>query len=160
MPGENMHRSLKELYLKIAERTSAFNPAEIEILNEVLTDHFDNPKTTYILFEEKDNDKLIGFAIFGRSPMTKFSWDIYWMVVDKEFQRKGIGKKLQRSIEAHVLSRDKKANLIVETSSKPEYNATRSFYKNSGFKEMGQIPDFYKEDDSLVVFYKSLNTLK
>ena len=146
----------KDIYLIIAEQTAAFNQAEIEILDEVLTDYSDNPKTTYILFEEKDNDKLLGFAIFGRTPMTKFSWDIYWMVVDKEFQRKGIGKKLQERIEGHVLSKDKKANLIIETSSKPEYNATRSFYKNKGFKEMGQIPDFYKEDDSLVIFYKRL----
>ncbi|MDD5773260.1 MAG: GNAT family N-acetyltransferase [bacterium] len=155
-----MHRSLKELYLKIAEGTASFNSAEIEILDEVLTDHFDNPKTTYILFEEKDNDKLLGFAIFGRSPMTKFSWDIYWMAVDKGSQRKGIGQKLQERIEGYVLGQDKKANLIIETSSKPEYDATRSFYLKKGFKEMGQIPDFYKEDDSLVIFYKSLITSK
>lgn len=140
----------------MAEGTSAFNRPEIEILDEVLTDHSDNPKTTYILFEEKDNGRLIGFAIFGRSPMTKFSWDIYWMAVDKDFQRKGIGKKLQKRIEAYVLSLDKKANLIVETSSKPEYNATRGFYIKEGFKEMGRIPDFYREDDALVIFYKKL----
>ena len=146
----------RNIYLKIAEQTSAFNPAEIEILDEVLTDCFDDPKTTYILFEEKDNDRLLGFAIFGRSPMTKFSWDIYWIVVDKEFQRKGIGKKLQERIESHVLKQDKKANLVVETSSKPEYDATRNFYANSGFKEMGRIPDFYNENDSLVIFYKRL----
>ena len=150
----------KDVYLKIAEQTSAFNPAEIEILDEVLTDCFEDPKTTYILFEEKNNDRLLGFVIFGRSPITKFSWDIYWMVVDKEFQRKGIGKKLQKRIESYVLLQDKKANLIIETSSKPEYNATRNFYKNSGFKEVGQIPDFYNENDSLIIFYKCFNTLK
>ncbi|MEW6087155.1 MAG: GNAT family N-acetyltransferase [bacterium] len=150
----------KEIYIKIAEETSAFNPAEIEILDEVLADYFDNPKTTYILFDERNNDRILGFALFGRSPMTKFSWDIYWMVVGKEFQRKGIGKKLQERIEKHVLKKGEKAILMVETSSKPEYEATRNFYRKTGFIEMGRVPDFYKEDDSLVIFYKKLDISK
>ncbi|MFH1287086.1 MAG: GNAT family N-acetyltransferase [bacterium] len=158
-----MNKFEKETYLEIAKKTSVFNSAEIEILEEVLTDCFDNPKTTYILFEEVNEvgaihelPLLLGFAIFGRSPMTKFSWDIYWMVVDKESQRKGVGKKIQKRIENYVLKQDKKANLCIETSSKPEYAATRNFYKNTGFEEIGQIPDFYKENDSLVIFHKSL----
>lgn len=138
-------------YLKIAKSTSAFNPLEVEVLKEVLTDCFENPKTTYILFEE-----VGGFTIFGRSPMTKFSWDIYWTVVDKDFQRRGIGKKLQGRVEDYILKQDKKANLRVETSSKPAYDATRDFYKSIGFKEIGRIPDFYNENDSLVIFYKEI----
>lgn len=138
-------------YLKIAKSTSVFNPAEIEVLEEVLTDCFENSKTTYILFEE-----VGGFTIFGRSPMTKFSWDIYWTVVGKDFQRRGIGRKLQGRIEDYILKQDKKANLRVETSSKSEYTATRNFYKSVGFTEIGRIPDFYNENDSLVIFCKGI----
>lgn len=147
----------KNRYLKIAKGTSAFNPAEIEVLKEVLTDCFENPKTTYVLFEEAGPPLLLGFTIFGRSPMTKFSWDIYWMVVNKNFQRRGIGKKLHGRIEDYVLKQDKKANLCVETSSRSEYTATRNFYESVGFTEIGRIPDFYNENDSLVIFYKRLS---
>ena len=44
----------------------------------------------------------------------------------------------------------------LETSGRPDYEATRRFYRAAGFTEAGRVPDFYKPGDDCVVYYKAL----
>ena len=48
-------------------------------------------------------------------------------------------------------------NVIVETFSTGQYEATRKFYSSLGFEEEARIRDFYGPDDNKVVFWKSLH---
>jgi Acetyltransferase (GNAT) family. len=117
-----------EPYVEMAMRTHVFWSQEVEVLKEVLLDRKNNPTTSYTVFNERDEaDRMLGFVIFGRAPITRFSWDIYWLVVDKEIQGKGIGKKLLQRVEKYVLEKDTKAILRVETSSKTEFGVARNF---------------------------------
>jgi ribosomal protein S18 acetylase RimI-like enzyme len=145
-----------ESYVEMAVRTQVFWMQDMEILKEVLLDFKNNPTTNYTVFTEKEDTKMLGFVIFGRSPMTKYSWDIYWLVVDKEVQGKGIGKKLLQRVESHVLEKDAKAVFRVETSSKIEYGVARNFYLKQKFAECGRIPGFYSDGDDLVILYKKI----
>jgi ribosomal protein S18 acetylase RimI-like enzyme len=144
-------------YLKITKETGVFKPEEIDILAEVLDDFRKDPKSGYICLEETIDEKIAGFIIFGRTALTEFSWDIYWIVVDKNSQGRGIGKKLLKKAEEYISVHCKKAVLRVETSSKKEYFIARHFYLKQGFIEAGRIPDFYSQHDDLVIFYKGIN---
>ncbi|MDD5613744.1 MAG: GNAT family N-acetyltransferase, partial [Candidatus Omnitrophica bacterium] len=110
----------KQLYLKIAEDVAVFTKDEIDGIAETLDWYIEEPEKEFFLVEERDGDNLMGFAMFGRTPITTFSWDIYWLLVSKHYQGKGIGKRLLNKLEERILSMDKKAVLRVETSTKRE----------------------------------------
>lgn len=144
-------------YLKLAEHTEFFRSPEIDILKEVILDYQKTPNKDYYFFEEKDGGRLSGFIIFGRVPLTDFSWDIYWIAVDKGMQGKGVGRKLLNRAEKFILGTENKAVLRIETSGKAQYGSTRNFYERTGFLEAGSIPDFYTEGDGLLNYYKVIN---
>jgi ribosomal protein S18 acetylase RimI-like enzyme len=98
---------------------------------------------------------LVGFIIYGPTPLTLHTWDVYWIVVGKPYQRHGIGKRLLEAAEARI--RAQRGEVIrVETSSLPSYEATRRFYEKHGYRLAGTIPDFYAPGDSLCIYYKRL----
>ncbi|MBU1367169.1 MAG: GNAT family N-acetyltransferase [Candidatus Omnitrophica bacterium] len=154
-----MLRREKEDYLKAARSTEVFNSQEIEILSEVLQDCRDNQEKNYFLFEEKQDNSISGFVIFGKTSLTEFCWDVYWLVVDKSCQGKGVGRKLLGRVESFLLKGNSGAVLRVETSARKEYVHARGLYTKQGFKGAGRIPNFYSKQDDLVIFYKEIKVV-
>lgn len=150
--------------MSVAQSTGVFHPDEIRVLTEVLekcytfheADIHTLPADGYFIYEEKNNDELCGFVIFGKTPMTQSNWDIYWVAVDKKYQGKGIGSRLVKKVEEYILEKEGFATMRLETSSRKEYVGTRIFYIKNGFKESGRIPGFYALGDDLVTFYKKV----
>ncbi len=136
---------------------SAFRPCEIEVLREVLTDAFVDPAKGYCFLENRENDRIEAFAVFGRAPMTEWAWDLYWIVVDRSLQGRGLGRRILGRVEEAVSASAGKAILRVETSGRPEYEGQRHFYLRTGFRETGRIPDFYEAEDDLVTYCKFLS---
>jgi ribosomal protein S18 acetylase RimI-like enzyme len=154
----------RQTCVSCAQSTEVFRPAEIAILEEVLQKSYTPedvestglPQDGYLIYEEKHGEDLVGFIIFGKTPLTHANWDIYWVAVNKEMQGQGIGKRLLNRVETYILDKDGFAGIRLETSSRQEYNATRSFYLRAGFKEVGRIDDFYALGDDLVTFHKKV----
>lgn len=46
--------------------------------------------------------------------------------------------------------------LIIDTSSTPEFDLTRAFYLKIGYTKEATIRDFWKEGDDKIVFWKKL----
>jgi ribosomal protein S18 acetylase RimI-like enzyme len=143
-------------YIDMAVLTGAFDSHEIEVLKELLSDCCNNVRSGYILIEEIRRDQPAGFAIIGQTPMTEFTWDIYWVVVDKIFQRQGIGKALMSKVYQYISSQGSRAVLRVETAGRKEYGYVRAFYSAEGFDESGRIKDFYSSGDDLVIFSRHI----
>ena len=143
-----------EEFVQIAEGTAVFAHHEIEILREILHDYEHDPHNTYVIDTRRDGDKLAAFSIYGRTPMTDFGWDIYWLVTAKNQQGRGLGRELLLSAEKDILAQGPRAVLRIETSSLPEYAPARHLYKKCGWETTGTIPDFYKTGDSLMLFHK------
>ncbi|MFH1768219.1 MAG: N-acetyltransferase, partial [Candidatus Omnitrophota bacterium] len=139
-----------------AKNVGIFNGKEIEVMEEVIENYVKSPEKDYFLLEEKQGEAVAGFLIFGRTPLTKSSWDIYWLVVDKNYQGKGFGRKLLKRMEEFILQNGSGAVLRVETSTKKEFAHARNLYARQEFKEVGRIPDFYEEGDSLIIYYKEI----
>lgn len=150
-----MNRSTK--YLDIARSTEAFNEEELDVLSELLEECLEGSCTEgYMLIGEKIEDEDVAFLIYGKTPMTEFTYDLYWIVVSPLYQGKGIGRRLVNNMEESILKERDKANIRVETSGREDYAQQRAFYNALGFRECGRIPSFYREGDDLVTFYKAI----
>ncbi len=145
-------------YLEIARATKAFNEAEIGVLEEVLQDCLvEQSEEGYILLAEQDKGEDVAFLIYGKTPMTEFTYDLYWIVVSPSYQGKGIGRRLVNRMESLILAKREKANIRLETSGSKAYGGQRAFYEALGFRVCGRIPSFYREGDDLVTFYKFIS---
>ena len=72
-----------------------------------------------------------------------------------ERQSRGIGQKLVAAVEQAATASGGRV-LLVETSSLPEYERTRSFYNQLGFDREAIIREFYAAGEDKVVFWKQL----
>lgn len=146
-----------ETYLDLAEGTGAFRPCEIETLEEVLRDAFSDPSRGYLFTEHLEGGHVAAFAVFGRSPMTDWAWDLYWIVVEKALQGKGFGRRILEDLAKVALSVTSRVILRAETSGREEYDSQRHFYLRAGFRETGRIADFYEAGDDLVTYCKFIS---
>ncbi len=97
----------------------------------------------------------LGFVQYSPASITDGTWFIYWIAVAKHTHGRGIGARLLRHAEEHVLAQGGRI-MLIETSSKPAYAATRSFYLGKGYIQVGQIPDYYADGDDLCIFQRRL----
>ena len=144
----------KKSYLDLAKATGAFKENELQVLLEVLDEHAQGPDAGYVVFEEKIDGSLVAFAIIGETPLTKYGWDIYWLVVGADFQGRGLGRLLIKKMEDFSARKCGQAILRVETSGHALYERARRFYQAAGFHQAGRIADFYSPGDDLVIFSK------
>jgi ribosomal protein S18 acetylase RimI-like enzyme len=98
---------------------------------------------------------IAGYICYGPTPLTEGTWDIYWLAVAPEQQSQGIGKALLAFAEGNIKETKGRMTLI-ETSSKPEYEATRRFHRAQGYELACRIADFYAPGDDKLVFQKRL----
>ncbi len=146
----------KQNFIQIAEKTRVFKEEEIKVLEELLDNYQQFPNKDYSLLTEYSGNELAGFIIMGQTPMTESAWDIYWLVVDPQLHGQGIGRKLIQQVEDKFQSLGKKAVLRVETAGKKSYAAARAFYDKMGFTRVGQIKDFYADQDDLIIYSKTI----
>jgi ribosomal protein S18 acetylase RimI-like enzyme len=151
----------REPLVALLQRIDAFNAADIGVAVELIDETLKNPeRSTYrfiVAVEESEGDEktYFGYVCFGHTPMTRHTYDLYWIVVDPAHRGKGIGHELLRALTA-TLAHNGGRILRVETSSSEMYRAAKGFYKRAGFVEGGRIPNFYKDRDDLIIYYKAV----
>ncbi|HEX5971490.1 MAG TPA: GNAT family N-acetyltransferase [Gemmatimonadaceae bacterium] len=106
---------------------------------------------------DEESEELIGYACFGATPATDGTYDLYWLAVDPAAQGRGTGTALVRAVEEKLLDRGARL-LVVETSSRPDYEGTRRFYARSGYSEAARVRDFYAPADDRIVLTTRLTT--
>ena len=104
-----------------------------------------------------DGDRLIGYACAGPTPATEGTFDLYWLAVDPASQGKGVGRMLVQAVEADLRARGARL-LLVETSSRPDYESTRAFYTRCGYTEAARIRDFYAPADDRIMLTTRLTS--
>ncbi|MDQ7778565.1 MAG: GNAT family N-acetyltransferase [Planctomycetota bacterium] len=142
----------------LLRETKLFTEAEaacaLEIADLVLSTPDQKDYEFWVAVKAEVGD-LLGFVCFGRAPLTDAVWDVYWIVVHPDAQKRKIGSALMRFVEEYV-SKAAGRQLLIETSSTAKYEGTRAFYKRHGFLEAARIKDFYTVGDDKIVFGKTV----
>lgn len=109
----------------------------------------------HIWLSASQGDEILGFAYCEPERMTGGTYNLLAIAVDPARQHCGIGQQIVAGIEQAVRNLEGRV-LLVETSSLPEYERTRSFYDQLGFSREAVIREFYAKGEDKVVFWKKL----
>ncbi|OGN92857.1 MAG: hypothetical protein A2Z75_07260 [Chloroflexi bacterium RBG_13_50_10] len=146
----------KPAVMQMLRDIPGFKPAEVDVAEEVLDSYLgDSTRSGYHVFVAEVGSSLAGYICYGPTPLTEGTWDIYWLAVTTNQQSQGIGKALLAFAE-NIIKGTKGRLALIETSSKPEYEATTYFYQAQGYELAGRIADFYAPGDDKLVFQKRL----
>jgi ribosomal protein S18 acetylase RimI-like enzyme len=134
---------------RIVRATGVFGGDEVAIALEL----FDEPDAVGYRFVVAELEGgVAGYACFGATPMTLGTWDLYWIAVAPALHGRGVGTALMRAVEAAIRAEHGRL-VVIETASKPSYDATRRFYaRHPGCREVARVPDFYAPGDDKVIF--------
>ena len=126
-----------------------------EYLAEMIDDYLYNPDTQDFWFTCVDNQKAIAIGYCVPEKFTDGTYNLLAIGVARDAQRKGIAREMTLYIEQYLKEKDGRV-LIVETSSDDAQAAARNFYTRLGYLQTATIPDFWKEGEDKIVFWKKL----
>ncbi|AUX41764.1 uncharacterized protein SOCE26_031870 [Sorangium cellulosum] len=101
---------------------------------------------------------LAGYLCYGRTPMTRSTYDLYWIATSPEFARLDVARGLVSTMEREI-AREGGGLVRVETGSRERHGAVR-FYDALQFTRAAVIPDFYEPGDDLLIFTKRVGALR
>ena len=141
----------------IVEATGFFSDEEVEISVELVRERLSRGIESgyYFLFAEDDKGKFVGYTCYGTITGTESSFDLYWIVVDNDFQRYGTGRLLDSKTE-ELIRKMGGTRIYAETSSRDQYEPTRAFYRKAGYHEAACLEDFYAPHDGKIIFVKKV----
>lgn len=125
----------------------------LELVDEVLK----NPANRdYLIYSAvSPSEVFAGYICYGPIPMTAYCYDLYWIAVDRQFSKKGVGRRLVEFMEADIRQNNGK-HIYVDTSSTPPYAPARAFYEKNGYRPVCTLNDFFKKGDHKIIFRKEL----
>ncbi len=151
-----MVRADKPAIMQILRNIPEFKPAEVAVAEEVLDSYLRDPSGSgyYVLVAEA-GPSIAGYVCYGPTPLTEGTWDMYWLAVAPQEQGQGVGSLLL-SLAEQEIKKGQGRMIVIETSSKPEYEKTRRFHHSHGYDLACQIPDFYAPGDDKLILLKRL----
>lgn len=161
--------------VEILRATRVFSAAEVdvalELFDESIADYAGAPGAGRIADQPAPRQSdylflgaftpegiLVGYACWGPTPATDRTWDLYWIAVDPALQGAGVGTILLEEVERRLVGARARM-LVVETSSRSDYTATRAFYARRGYADAARVRDFYAPGDDRVIFVKRFHPL-
>lgn len=151
-----MVRKDKSTIMEILRTIREFTAEEVTVAEELIDSYLEAPSTSgYLVFVAEVDSTLTGYVCYGPTPLTKGTWDVYWVAVDPGGQGQGVGKALMTFAENKI--RESQGRLaILETSGRPDYDKTRRFHRSLGYEVVARITDFYSPGDDKLIFVKRL----
>ncbi|MGZ5916841.1 MAG: GNAT family N-acetyltransferase, partial [Methyloceanibacter sp.] len=137
--------------------TGFFNAAEVDIAAELVSERLAKGiRSGYHFILAERGSGLVAYACYGLIEGTQGSFDLYWIAVAPEEQRKGLGPQVFARAEAAMRKAGAK-HIYADTSTSDRYAGTRGFYRRMGFHEEARLADFYGPGDGKVIYVKTLN---
>ncbi|MGE4587721.1 MAG: N-acetyltransferase family protein [Mangrovibacterium sp.] len=139
---------------RVLRSTAVFYDSEIKVALELADCCLKQGEASgYYFIVAEHNERVLGYICFGPTPCTRASWDVYWIAVAKACQGRKLGAELLQLAEKKITGMQG-INIWIETSSRPEYFATRMFYQKQGYRNISELPDFYDYGDHKIVYGK------
>ena len=139
---------------RLTAATGVFRPEEVATAAELLDASLAGDDD-YRFLGAYDGEELAGYACWGPTPGTLGTADLYWIVVDPTRQHRGIGTQLLGAVESRLIAEGCRL-IVIETSSRADYAATRAFYERRGYARVATIPGYYAPGDDLAIYLKDL----
>jgi len=138
--------------LQMARTEPLFTAIEADTVAELLHDYLElADHNGYLFLSAVDGRRLLGFACYGPTPLTEGTYTVYWLCVAGAGRGQGIGRELMQQVE--FAARAAGGRLIVlDTSGRPAYAPTRTFYERIGYARAATVPDYYAPGDDLVIY--------
>ncbi len=147
----------REAVRSLIEGTGVFKHYEVDVAMELVDIALAKPGQDdyhpFVLVE--DDGTVAAYACFGKNPMTKSTFDLYWLATRADRMGKGYGRKIVAFVEEEVKRRGGKL-LVIETSSKEIYGATQEFYLKIGCTLAATLPGYYDEGDDKLIYLKQI----
>jgi D-alanine-D-alanine ligase len=141
----------------LVKATGYFTAEEADVAEELVNERLSKgPDSGYHFVFAELEGKLAGYACFGPVPLTVSSYDLYWIVVSPEFQKRGLGKILLEETE-RLARLAGGTRLYADTSGRAQYAGTRAFYERAGFGRDARLEDFYAPGDAKLIYSKPLS---
>ena len=145
--------------VSLAESTGIFNPDEAQdllggVLEELHEGRLGEGHQAHV-WASSLTSPAEGWIYFSPMEYADGVWNLWWIGVAPESQRRGIGDALLKFSEETVLAAAGRL-LLIETSSLPAFDPVRRFYARRGYVECGRIPDFYAVGEAKVIYFKRL----
>jgi D-alanine-D-alanine ligase len=138
----------------LVERTGFFRSDEVAIAVELVDESLGRGSASgYQFVFAETGEVVVGYACYGPIACTMASFDLYWIAIEPQFQRRGIGRQLMAAVESRVADAGGE-RIYIDTSSKSQYAPTRAFYERSGFQRDARLADFYAPGDDRVIYVK------
>ena len=145
----------RQLVAVIVREVGNFTEDEIDCALELVD--------IYLKDEKQDDYRLVGAAVdgetiqayvcWGPTPLTRGTYDLYWIATHPDAQQRGLGQALMAYVEGKVQAEGGRL-LVVETASKDSYRATTEFYRKLGYQQTSIIRDFYDVGDDKLILTK------
>jgi len=132
-----------------------FNQAEVECALELVDIYLNDPdQNDYRIAVAEDAASIVhAYACWGPVPLTKGTYDLYWIATHPNARGHGYGQALMNFVERNI-SENKGRLLLVETSAQESYESTIAFYRRLDYEEASRIKDFYDVGDDRLIFVK------
>ncbi|MFZ1984893.1 MAG: GNAT family N-acetyltransferase, partial [Desulfatitalea sp.] len=136
--------------------TGFFNPEEIGVAEELVLERLAKGEASgyYFVMAEQEG-RLVGYSCYGLIAGSANSFDLYWIAVHPDIQRRGLGRRLMQESERLIHNAGGR-RIYVETSGRAIYASTRIFYENCSYRREAVLEDFYAPGDGKVIYCKVL----
>jgi GNAT superfamily N-acetyltransferase len=140
----------------IVASSGFFSAGEVATAVELVEEYLNKGEASgyHFLFAD-ENGRPVAYACFGLIANTQLSWDLYWIAVAERRRRGGLGGQVLARAET-VIAEAGGRRIYVDTSSRPQYEATRRFYARHGYEMAAEFPDFHAPGDGKIVYLKVL----
>ena len=99
------------------------------------------------LVDRRIDGELIGYTCFDRIPLSKVSFDLYWIAVSPAQRGTGLATELMARTAKFIRGK-RGTQVFAETSSRDPYAPARAFYSKAGFQQVARFEDFYEAGDA------------
>lgn len=143
-------------YERTATTCNALKGIEFDLLKETLASWKESPGRPYILLDLRDGRSLAAFAVISKAQGRDTTFEVRYIVVDRDYRASTGGASILRMIEEEVLRLQPSGLIQIEISRRKLACAGSLSLEDAGYRLIGHIPDFYGEGNDYFMYTKAV----